>query len=49
MTKREHFLRYIAIIKKLRNTGGATFEEIVEYLERDSEIYNYHTQIKQDY
>jgi len=45
MTKREHFLRYIAIIKKLRNHKEATFESIVDYLERDAEIYSYNTQM----
>lgn len=43
MTKREHFLRYIAIIKKLRNNRGASFEEISDYLERDGEIFSYNT------
>lgn len=45
MTKREHFLRYIAIIKKLRNNQRATFEEMMDFLERDAEIYSYHTQM----
>ena len=45
MTKREHFLRYIAIIKKLRNHQLATYDEIVDYLERDAEINDYHTQM----
>ncbi len=45
MTKREHFLRYLAIIKKLQHQGEATFEEIVGYLERDAEIYSYHNQM----
>lgn len=45
MTKREHFLRYIAIIKKLQHQGAASFEDIVDYLERDAEIYSYNTQM----
>lgn len=45
MTKREHFLRYIAIIKKLRNNRGASFEEISDYLERDAAIFSYSTQM----
>jgi len=38
MTKREYFLRYLAIIDKLRNNNEASFDEIREYLKRKSEI-----------
>lgn len=41
MTKRECFLRYLAIIEKLRNSREADFEEINEYLKRKSEITGY--------
>jgi predicted DNA-binding transcriptional regulator YafY len=38
MSKREHFLRYGAIINKLRGCREATFEEIKDYLQRQGEI-----------
>ena len=38
MSKREYILRYLSIIKKLRNSKEATFDEINDYLKRESEI-----------
>ncbi len=38
MSQDEYFLRCRAIIQKLRKSGEATFEEINDYLERESEI-----------
>jgi predicted DNA-binding transcriptional regulator YafY len=37
MAKQDYILRYLAIIKKLRRSGEATFEEIREYLRQESE------------
>jgi len=37
MTKCEYFLRYLAIIDKLRTSHEASFNEINYYLERKSE------------
>jgi len=41
MSKSEHFLRYGAIINKLRNNHEATFEEINAHLQRESEFRGY--------
>ncbi len=41
MTKREYILRYLAIIKKLRASGSATFEEIANYLMEQSDLLGY--------
>ena len=41
MAKRDSFLRYISIISKLRNQGEATFEEMGDYLEMQSEIRDF--------
>jgi len=38
MSKREYILRFLSIIKKLRNSKAATFDEINDYLKRESEI-----------
>lgn len=38
MSKREYILRYLSILKKLRANKEATFEEINDYLKRESEI-----------
>lgn len=40
MSKRTFFLRYICIIKKLRNSSEANFDEIKKYLERESEMFD---------
>ena len=37
MAKQDYILRYLTIIKKLRRSGEATFLEISEYLEQESE------------
>lgn len=44
-SKREYFLRYIAIIKKLRISGEATYEEINDYLKCESELTGYKLEI----
>ncbi len=41
MAKRDHFLRYIGIINKLRHHGPATYEEIMDYLDMQSEIRDF--------
>jgi predicted DNA-binding transcriptional regulator YafY len=41
MAFRDNFRRYVSIIKKLRRQGEATFEEISDYLERESEIFDF--------
>jgi len=41
MSKREYILRYLTIIKKMRTSKTATFEEIKSYLERESEMTSY--------
>ena len=41
MAKRESFLRYMLIVKKLRNIKQATFDDISEYLDRESDIHGY--------
>jgi predicted DNA-binding transcriptional regulator YafY len=38
MAKQDYFFRYLTIIKKLRRSGEATFKEINEYLEKESEF-----------
>lgn len=38
MAKQDYILRYLTIIKKLRKSKEATFEEIRDYLQRESEI-----------
>lgn len=38
MTKRDFLLRYLLIIKKLRNSRTATFSEINEYIKREFEL-----------
>lgn len=38
MSKRDYIIRYLLIVKKLRNSGNATFNEINEYLRREFEI-----------
>jgi predicted DNA-binding transcriptional regulator YafY len=38
MAKQDYIFRYLAIIKKLRRSGEATFKEINEYLEKESEF-----------
>ena len=38
MAKQDYIFRYLAIIKKLRRFGEATFQEINEYLEKESEF-----------
>jgi predicted DNA-binding transcriptional regulator YafY len=40
MSKREYFLRFLHIINKLKK-GPATYEEIVDYLDRQSELQGY--------
>ncbi|MBX2965659.1 MAG: WYL domain-containing protein [Cyclobacteriaceae bacterium] len=40
MSKREYFLRYSLILKRLQK-GEATFDEISGYLERESELLDY--------
>jgi len=41
MQKTKYFLRYGFIIQKLRNCKEATFQEIKDYLERQSELSDY--------
>jgi predicted DNA-binding transcriptional regulator YafY len=38
MAKQDYIFRYLTIIKKLRRGGEATFKEINEYLEKESEF-----------
>lgn len=38
MAKQDYIFRYLTIVKKLRRSREATFEEIREYLERESEF-----------
>jgi predicted DNA-binding transcriptional regulator YafY len=38
MAKQDYIFRYFTIIKKLRRSGEATFREINEYLEKESEF-----------
>jgi predicted DNA-binding transcriptional regulator YafY len=38
MTKRDFILRYLFIIRKLRNSGPASFTEISQYIEREFSI-----------
>jgi predicted DNA-binding transcriptional regulator YafY len=45
MAKHEFFLRYSSIIKKLRNSGDATFEEISNYLNSESEFTGYNLSV----
>ena len=47
MSKREAATRYMLIIKKLRISKGATFAEIADYLERESNIQGYDFNISQ--
>lgn len=41
MSKREYIIRYLSIIKKLRSCKIATFDDIRNYLEHESEISGY--------
>ena len=41
MSKRETTIRYMLIIKKLRNSKGASFSEIARYLSVESEMQGY--------
>jgi len=41
MQKPKYFLRYGFIIQKLRNCKKATFKEIKDYLERQSELSDF--------
>ncbi len=41
MAKHEFFLRYFSIIKKLRGSGEASFEEISNYLDSESDFTGY--------
>jgi len=45
MSKSEHFLRYGAIINKLRNAREATFEEINDYLKREGDLKGYNLSV----
>lgn len=38
MSKRDYIIRYLLIIKKLRNSLSATFKEINEYIQREFEL-----------
>ena len=38
MSKRVYILRYLLVVKKLRNSGTATFNEINEYIRREFEL-----------
>ena len=38
MAKQDYIFRYLTIIKKLRRSGEATFKEINDYLEKESEF-----------
>lgn len=38
MAKQDYLFRYLTIIRKLRSSGEATFEEISSYLQRESEL-----------
>jgi predicted DNA-binding transcriptional regulator YafY len=38
MAKQDYIFRYLTIIKKLRHNGEATFKEINDYLEKESEF-----------
>ena len=38
MSKRDYIIRYLLIVKKLRNSGTATFNEINDYLRREFEL-----------
>ncbi|HPD96603.1 MAG: WYL domain-containing protein [Bacteroidales bacterium] len=38
MTKRDYIIRYLLIIKKLRNSYKATFDEINDYIEQEFEL-----------
>ncbi len=44
MSKREYLSRYHLIIKKLRKSP-ATFEEILDFLKRESELQEYDFEI----
>jgi len=41
MSKREYILRYLTIIKFLRNRSEATFEQLSAYLKSESEFHGY--------
>ncbi|MBI3501739.1 MAG: WYL domain-containing protein [Bacteroidetes bacterium] len=41
MSKREYILRYLTIIKFLRNRGEVTFEQLSDYLKSESEFHGY--------
>ena len=41
MSKREYILRYLTIIKFLRNRSEATFEQLSDYLKSESEFHGY--------
>jgi predicted DNA-binding transcriptional regulator YafY len=41
MSKREYLLRYLAIIKTMRNKKTATFADIADYLKTESELSGY--------
>ncbi len=45
MTKRESILRYILIIRKLRNFKYCTFQEINDYLQSEGEIHGYNLSV----
>jgi predicted DNA-binding transcriptional regulator YafY len=45
MAKREQILRYMLVIRKLRRSKTATFKEIRDYLELESEIQGYNMNI----
>jgi predicted DNA-binding transcriptional regulator YafY len=40
MSKQDYLTRYLAIIRKLKKSGGATFADICSYLERESELHD---------
>jgi predicted DNA-binding transcriptional regulator YafY len=45
MSKREYILRYMLIIRRLRNKRQATFEEINSFLILESELQGYRLSI----
>src|SRR3989304_2841943 len=45
MPKREYNLRYSSIIKRLRKSE-ATYDEISDYLQKESEFYDYNFNVK---
>jgi predicted DNA-binding transcriptional regulator YafY len=38
MSKRDYIIRYLLVVKKLRNSGTATFNEINDYIRREFEL-----------